>query len=235
MVTPLPQINNINIEKVEYFNFLGLTLDTHLNWKNHANNVANKCSRTIGVLNRLKYTLPLRIKIMLYNTLIIYHVNYCIMVLGYQQHRIDKLLKKALRIITLSKFHSHTAPLFKQCNLLMFKDVLEMHELKCYHKLIHNKLPAYLLTWNIIPNTSIHNHSTRRCNEIHIIGTRHDFAKRCLKNNLANTLNKTLQTVKDKLVTHSLQGFANYAKQITIQNYNVECSIANCYSCLQTY
>ena len=84
MVAPLPQINNINIEKVEYLNFLGFTLDTHLNWKNHSNNVANKCSRTIGVLNRLKYTLPLRIKIMLYNTLIIYHVNYYIMVWGYQ-------------------------------------------------------------------------------------------------------------------------------------------------------
>ena len=29
----VPKINNTNIEKVEEFIFLGLTLDTHLNWK----------------------------------------------------------------------------------------------------------------------------------------------------------------------------------------------------------
>ena len=33
---PAPKINNIIIEKVNEFNFLGLTLDTHLNWKKHS-------------------------------------------------------------------------------------------------------------------------------------------------------------------------------------------------------
>ena len=29
------KINNIDIEKVEEFNYLGLTIDTNLNWKKH--------------------------------------------------------------------------------------------------------------------------------------------------------------------------------------------------------
>ena len=32
---PAPTINSMPIQKVDEFNFLGLTLDTHLNWKKH--------------------------------------------------------------------------------------------------------------------------------------------------------------------------------------------------------
>ena len=37
--TPVPKINNIIITKVEDFNFLGLNLDTQLNWKKHFENI----------------------------------------------------------------------------------------------------------------------------------------------------------------------------------------------------
>ena len=45
----VPKINNTNIEKVEEFKFLGLTLDTHLNWKIHSENISNKCSRISAI------------------------------------------------------------------------------------------------------------------------------------------------------------------------------------------
>ena len=73
--TLTPNIINIIIEKVEEFNFLGLTLDTHANWRTHTEKVYNKCSRIIGIINRLKHTLPQRIKIMLYNALLLPHIN----------------------------------------------------------------------------------------------------------------------------------------------------------------
>ena len=76
------KLGNTNIEKVDDFNYLGLTVDTNLNWKKHTEKVANRCSKKIGVLNRLKYVLPLCIKTMLYNTLILPHITYCIMVWG---------------------------------------------------------------------------------------------------------------------------------------------------------
>ena len=69
------KINNIDIEKVGEFNYLGLTIDTNLNWKKHTEKISNKCSKTIGILNRLKHVLPLEIKIMLYNALILPHIN----------------------------------------------------------------------------------------------------------------------------------------------------------------
>ena len=37
------KLGNTNIEKVDDFNYLGLTVDTHLNWKKHTEKVANRC------------------------------------------------------------------------------------------------------------------------------------------------------------------------------------------------
>ena len=93
------KIDDVYIERVDEFNFLGLTLDTNLNWRKHTEKRSNKCSKTIGVLNRLKYVLPLDIKVLLYNTLILSHINYGIMIWGYQRNRIKSIQK---RLITLN-------------------------------------------------------------------------------------------------------------------------------------
>ena len=72
------------IEKVDEFISLGLTMDTNLNWNKHSEKICNKCTKMTGILNRLKYVLHLGIKIMLYNTLILPHINYCIMAWEYK-------------------------------------------------------------------------------------------------------------------------------------------------------
>ena len=104
------KIDNVIIEKVDEFSFLGLTMDTNLNWKRHSENICNKCTKMIGILNRLKYVSPLGIKIMLYNSLILPHINYCIMAWGYKGIRLLKIQKKAVRIITLSGYSTHSEP-----------------------------------------------------------------------------------------------------------------------------
>ena len=106
-------IDDTNIERVYEFNFLGLILDANLNWKKHLGKMSNQCSKQIGILNKLKHTLPQEIKIILYNSLILPHINYCIMAWGFHSNRIMKLQKKkALRFITLSKYNSHSEPLY---------------------------------------------------------------------------------------------------------------------------
>ena len=115
------KIDGVYIEIVDEFNFLGLTLDTNLNWSKHTEKISNKCSKTIGVLNRLKYVLPLDIKVLLYNTLISSHINYCIMIWEYQRNRVSRIQKKVMRIITLNTYNSHTEPLFKNLKLLQNK------------------------------------------------------------------------------------------------------------------
>ncbi len=76
--------------------------------------------KKIGVLNRLKYMLPLCIKAMLYNTLILPHITYGILVWEYQGNGLNTIQKKAIRIITSNRYNSHTEPLFKQLKAKLY-------------------------------------------------------------------------------------------------------------------
>ena len=153
---------------MDEFNFLGLTLDANLTWKKNVNKIANKCSKTTGVINKLKHVLQLDIKTLLYNSLILSHINYCITVWGHKGSRILRIQKKAVRIITLNRYNSHTEPLFKTLQILKIDDQLKLQELNFFYKYMHDNVPVYLLNWNIIPNYNIHSHDTRKVTNIHL-------------------------------------------------------------------
>ena len=183
---------------MDELNFLGLTLGANVTWKKHINKIANKCSKTTGVLNKLKHLLPLDIKTLLYNSLILSHINYCITVWGYKGSRILRIQKKAVRIITLNRYNSHTEPLFKTLQILKIDDQLKLQELKFFYKYSHDNVPVYLLNWNIIPNYNIHSHDTRKATNIHTSMIRHEFAKKSLKYNLPHIINDTPELVLEK-------------------------------------
>ena len=98
-------INNINIENVAEFNFLGIQLSQNLKWKTHQNHVSLKLTKTIGILNRLKHELPLLILKTIYNTLFLPRLNYGILLWGSEIEIIHKLQKRVLGIISGSKFN----------------------------------------------------------------------------------------------------------------------------------
>ena len=102
-------VRSSNIESVDHFNSLGLTLDSRMPWNNHTTNISNKCSRTIGALNRIKHCILLIVHSLLYINLILPHSNFYIAAWGYQCDRIIKL-KTAIMIISISTYHAHTEP-----------------------------------------------------------------------------------------------------------------------------
>ena len=91
--TLLLQMDNKIIDKVLDFNFLGIHFNEQLNWKSHIDKLSVKCCRILGILNRLKRILPLNIKIILYNSLMLPHLNYGITLWGFKCERILKLQK----------------------------------------------------------------------------------------------------------------------------------------------
>ena len=105
---PHIRINDSPIERVTDFNFLGLQIDQHLNWKAHIQKCSNKISRTLGVTNHLKRYLPTKVLRVLYNSLILPHLQYTILSWGSTLSRLSKLQKRATRVITCSKFNAHT-------------------------------------------------------------------------------------------------------------------------------
>ena len=156
---------------------------------------------------------------MLYNALLLPHMNYWLVTWGYQCKQINILQKRAIRLINLSKCNIQTAPLCKKLKLLTINDMPALQELKLYYKLTHNELPAYFQNWQMVKKSELHRHNPRRTYDIHIVGFRHTFVKRCIRINLPRTLNATSQSVKDKLFTHSFRDFVNYAQLNCPQNY----------------
>ena len=70
-------INGSKIKHVKCTTFLGITIDEHLDWKVHIDNLSNKIARNVGVLNKLKHFLPVYIMKTLYSSLIASHLQYC--------------------------------------------------------------------------------------------------------------------------------------------------------------
>ena len=177
----LLKVDDTAIDYVDYFIFLGLNIDYRMTWKNHTINISNKCLRAIGILNRIKHVIPINIRLLLYNTLILPHLNYCITAWGYQCNRIVKLQKKALRTVSVCSYNAHTEPLFKNLRLLKIKDMLTLQTLKMYYKFQNNNLPVYIQNWSFRQNNDIPHYNTRRANALHVNRYFHAFAQKSLK------------------------------------------------------
>ena len=87
------EINGIDIERVENFDFLGLTLNENLSWKPHVCKISNKITKCIGILNRLKKFLPQHILRLIYCSMVQSHMMYAILCWGFDCGRLEKLQK----------------------------------------------------------------------------------------------------------------------------------------------
>jgi len=135
-------INNNVVLRVNSFNFLGLHLSSNITWSTHVDTISKKISRVIGLLHKMKYVLPPNILLSLYNSLILPHINYCLLSWGQKHDAILLLQKRAMRSIFSAEYHSHTEPLFKICKSLRVEEIYKTRLLVFYHKLVHNELPA---------------------------------------------------------------------------------------------
>ena len=147
-------INGKEIKQVQQVTFLGIIIDQHLTWKYHINCISNKISKVIGVLNRLKYILPLRILVNLYNTMILPYLNYCIIVWGncamYLTQKIFLLQKRAVRVITNSFYRAHTDQLFFKLNILKFHDLYEITVAVFMFSYVHDKITCLIVLMIIL-------------------------------------------------------------------------------------
>ena len=94
----LLKIDDIGIGRVQHLNLLGLAIHENLSWNNHIEKISIKFCKIMGILNKLKCFLPTNIKIILYNSLMLPHLNYRIMAWGFKCDRISKLQKKVINI-----------------------------------------------------------------------------------------------------------------------------------------
>ena len=197
-------INEHELEKVDTFDFLGITINETLSWRNHIDKIATKISKVIGIMSRCKRYLSSDVLIKIYNSLILSRINYGLTCWGFDNKRIYKLQKKALRIICKKKYNAHTDPLFIYLKTMKVNDIFQNQCLKFYYKYEKSDLPGYfrdLLT----ENRPLHSYNMRARPPVHINRTNKKSSEKILRHYLPEFINTIPDNIKRSIHTHSLQ------------------------------
>ena len=88
---------------------------------------------------------PSEILLTIYNGLIKPHILYGLKCWGFNQERIIKLQKKAMRIICLCGYLSHSGPLLEKLTVLKIDGMFKLQLVTFCFDLINNNLPAYFI------------------------------------------------------------------------------------------
>ena len=93
-------INGTIIERVQSFNFLGITISESMSWANHLLFIKKKISKVIGILYRLKNTFPSEVLKTLYKSIVLSYINYGLLLWGVEVKNLEVIQKRAIRLIT---------------------------------------------------------------------------------------------------------------------------------------
>ena len=122
-------------------------------------------------MRRIRYKLSSKTMLMLYDTLIVPHINYCVSVWGGTSRtnliKIHIIQKKALRLIVLEKPQTPSKPLFYQLRRLNIYDIHKHQIAQFMHSNLTGNMP-YLLPNNFQGNSQLHNHATRSSTDIYV-------------------------------------------------------------------
>ena len=127
------KINNQEIQKVDSARYLGVTIDSKLNFKDHFNKVKAKLIDGVKALKRTRQTLNFQAKYQLYNGYFKSHIEYCPITYmdklsKTQMKELYSLQKQAVRLIFNARKNVHTEKLFKLANIV---PITKLYESEC--------------------------------------------------------------------------------------------------------
>ena len=214
-------IDNVPIVEKKSTKFLGVILDSNLTWNEHLQKIHTAVSKATGILWRLKPMLTKNTLLILYNSFVLPHLNYCNIVWGNcSQSKIDSLFilqKKAIRICSNSAYLAHTDPLFKQLKSLKLQDIHTYQAALFMFKYSKNLLPFFHDAF--IPNSDIHSYPTRHRSDLHLNNPKLLLALKSIRHHGPDIWNSLPDHIKSRT---SIFSFKATIKKYIITNYNDE-------------
>ena len=170
----------------------------------------------------------------MYSSLIARHFNNNILLWGLNAHRLIKLQKRAIRIITDSKYNSHSEPLQKSLNILKINYIFTT---QCLVFFICNYMNDRVPVLSDRFSWKMHCIMTTKLDIVTVFvfrtvilpkrGNMLDITYPCFST-------RYLLQMTAKLNTHSQIGLVNYTKQLLLNGYTSICLLENCYVCVET-
>ena len=227
-------INDITLSQARHCKFLGITIDDMLTWKHHLSCVNSKISRALFAIKQLKFSLPKDSLRILYFALIHPHLTYGILAWGNSQPSIIRkteiIQKRALRSINLSRYNSHTDPLFKQSGILKLRDLYQLNVMIFMHDYVNQKLPKSFVNTYCLNRDVQDVYLTRQNNMFKIPKTKSRFVDRLPLFQFPYLWNKHINEIDVSLHRNSLK---RTFKHKCFNSYNavVNCDNPRCRDC----
>ena len=134
-----------------------------MNWKIHIHVLVSKLNGTNTLLTKQSYFVNSEILRSTYFAIFHSHLIYVCIAWGltrFPRQKVSILQKKALRIMNFAPFNAHTTPLFKNCNILKFADIINVESCifinNCFNK---DSFSTFSENFKLVSTT--HSYNTR--------------------------------------------------------------------------
>ena len=224
-------IDKKRIRRVQESKFLGILIDSRLSWRSHIQKIITKVSQTIGIIGRARAFMNPTQLTLLYNTMILPHLQYCL--INWGNFKADLNLKLGKKLLTLQKCLmrivndaprlTHADPLFFRQNSLKIDD-LYIHSIRVFSfQLFNSFLPKEIESF--FPKIT-HTHNTRSTkNDMFIV--RSD--PRSMKSIIPRCWNSLPSAIKK---SPSIATFKTKSKDSLLAPYGkFVCQLSNCPCC----
>ena len=169
----------------------------NLTWKHRIANVARKISKSIGVIYKSSFCLPVTSLRTLYYSLVYPYLVYCASVWASTYptnlNRLVLLQKKIIRIISKMPFDAHTDPIFKSLQIMKLSEIyfFQVGKLMFSYKIGLPNVFKELMT------NQVHSYNTRNSNTFYLFPARTNirfFGRRFQGPKFFNSLNNNIQS-----------------------------------------
>ena len=165
------KIDNEFIDKVDKTKFLGVIIDSKLNWKSHISMIENKLCKSVGMVIKARQYLNMGALCTLYYSFIYPYLSYCNHVWGcaYATNlkRLFILQKKALRIMYGKNRSEPTDYMFSDLKIIKFPCINSYLIGNFMFKVYKGDVPDVISDFFCI-NNSVHKYFTRQNEHIHV-------------------------------------------------------------------
>ena len=222
------------IRREEGTRFLGVWVDQKLSWTEHIEQTLARVGRLVGVLGRVRGPMGGKSLHMLYNALILPHLQYCLMVWGdFQEGKNrkfgDSLLKYQKRIVGLIEGETgryHADPGFSRLGILKIEDLYKQQLRTHAQQFLKNRLPENQAAMFCKASDS-HRYRTRAAEGGLLMYSNLD--PRSIGFRLPKEWQSTPQDIRE---TKSIQGMKTKSKRDFLTQYGLfKCDAKDCFVC----
>ena len=138
-------IGKYTIHEVDQIKYLGVILDRNQNWNHHVEYLVTKLSSAAGIMYRIRNSLPMDARLLVYNTLAASYLQYSITAWGTCSstilNKLQSIQNRMIRYMTYSPPHVNLDAKYKTLKIMKVDELYFYETAKFMHRVYHNQMP----------------------------------------------------------------------------------------------